>query len=450
MVATDLAAHSLWRRVEDGERGFLLPCAALAAIFLLLSMLPATAREHRVALVIGNGAYKAAPLRNPVGDARAMAEAIRELGFEVIRSENATRTQMLRVLREFRDRLRPDSVGLVYYAGHGIQVKGANYLVPVDSLMQSEMEVEEDAINLQQVLTRLEEAGNALNIVILDACRDNPFERSFRSRAQGLAQVDAPYGTIIGYATAPGRVAGDGSGKNGLYTGELLKALRIPGLSIEDLFKQVRLNVQAQSKRQQVPWEASSLVGSFYFSGPPSTTPTVAAPATPPADVDADTVLWDSVRGSGNASLLQAYLERFPSGRFAVQARAELSAAQVAAAAIPAPPRAPQHPLDGRWYADVACDSPGRASWKSTFMLIVSDGETQFEKGIRYTPGWWWMSGRFNLDGLIEISGSGVGPQGNAFPVSIRARAVNRKADGAANWGADQCRFVAHHDKPPA
>lgn len=160
----------------------------------------------------------------------------------------------------------PYSVGLFYYAGHGVQSKGKNYLIPIEADIQSEVEVEDAAVDLNLLLGYMDDAQNGLNIVILDACRNNPFARGFRSASNGLAQVDAPTGTLIAYATAPGRVASDGPGRNGLYTFRLLKEMRIPGLTATEMFMRVRAAVMKQTDSRQVPWEASSLVGSFYFT----------------------------------------------------------------------------------------------------------------------------------------------------------------------------------------
>jgi caspase domain-containing protein len=230
---------------------------------------PAAPRdERRTALVIGNGAYQNGPLRNPVRDAKGMARVLRGQGFEVTLLENAGQKETRRAINDFGKKLREGSVGLFYYAGHGLQVNGRNYLVPVDAAIEEESEVEIEAVDVGAVLSRMDVARNRLNIVILDACRDNPYARSFRSQVRGLASIDAPSGTMIAYATAPGRVARDGAGANGLYTGELLRAMTVPGLRIEDVFKQVRQSVQQQTRGEQVPWESSSLVGDFVFSMP--------------------------------------------------------------------------------------------------------------------------------------------------------------------------------------
>ena len=224
------------------------------------------AAEKRVALVIGNGAYETAPLKNPVNDARDIAEALRASGFDVVYKENLDQNNMKRAIREFGTKIRNGGVALFYYAGHGIQVKGVNYLVPVDAKVQTEEDVEYETVDAGFVLAQMDSAKTSVNIVILDACRNNPFARSFRSTSNGLAQMDAPSGTLIAYATAPGSIASDGGlARNGLYTQELLKVISKPDLSIEEVFKRVRISVRGLTQGKQTPWEASSLTGDFSF-----------------------------------------------------------------------------------------------------------------------------------------------------------------------------------------
>ena len=170
-----------------------------------------TAQEARVALVIGNGAYRESPLKNPVNDARAMAAVLRDCGFRVDLVLDADRTRMFQAVRDFGQRIQGGGVGLFYFAGHGMAVKGANYLIPVATDIAGEDEVEVQALSVQSVLNKMEGARNRLNLLVLDACRNNPFARSFRSGAAGLAQMDAPAGTFIAYATAPGSTAADGA-----------------------------------------------------------------------------------------------------------------------------------------------------------------------------------------------------------------------------------------------
>jgi uncharacterized caspase-like protein len=220
---------------------------------------------QRFALVIGNGNYKFSPLRNPLTDAMDMTEALARLGFEVISKTDLSQSEMKQAIRAFGERIQRGGIGLFYYAGHAVQVDGRNYLIPVGAEISHEHEVEYEAVDVGFILSQMQDARNQLNIVILDACRNNPFTRKFRSTNNGLASINAPSGTLIAYATAPGSVASDGDGRNGLYTQELLKAMREPALKIEDVFKHVRSGVQGLTSGMQVPWESSSLVGDFYF-----------------------------------------------------------------------------------------------------------------------------------------------------------------------------------------
>ncbi len=241
-------------------------CTIIAGLLIhLLSTFALSATERRVALVIGNGAYKSAPLRNPVNDAIDIADALEKLGFSVIQRINADQRTMEESIRDFGKKLRLGGTGLFYFAGHGIQIKGRNYLIPIGAAIESEADVKYESVDAGRVLAQMEEAENSLNIIIFDACRDNPFARSFRSSERGLAKMDAPTGTILAYATAPGSVASDGPGRNGLYTSSLLKHMMTPGVEIEKVFKKVRIDVVSRSGKNQVPWESSSLIGDFYF-----------------------------------------------------------------------------------------------------------------------------------------------------------------------------------------
>jgi hypothetical protein len=259
----------------------------LLVLSLLLLSADATA-ETRVALVVGNSAYKGpGALTNPVNDARAMSNVLRQTGFDVVAVENGTKQQMERAVAAFSRKLGPDTISLFYFAGHGIQVAGRNYLLPVDVEITSEQTVRLASLDVDAVIEQMTMARSRVNMVILDACRNNPFERRFRSTAGGLASIDAPAGTLIAYATAPGKVAADGDGGNGLYTGELVRQLALPGQPVEAVFKQTRINVLQRSNGQQTPWESSSLTGEFYFSGG---TTSVAALNPPPAPTPAKPV----------------------------------------------------------------------------------------------------------------------------------------------------------------
>lgn len=236
-----------------------------ACLVLLLAAVSMAQAANRVALVIGNGAYSTAPLRNPPNDARDIAQALRDLNFDVIEHVDADEKTMVEAIDAFYGKLKQSVVGLFYYAGHGMQVDGYNYLIPVGARVSSESDVRYEAIEAERVLGKMEDSGNDVNIVFLDACRDNPFARSFRSGSRGLVRMDAPKGTFIAYATEPGSVAVDGTGRNSPFTGSLLKHLRTPGLKIEDVVKRVRVDVTAETGDKQLPWQSSSLMGDFYF-----------------------------------------------------------------------------------------------------------------------------------------------------------------------------------------
>lgn len=226
----------------------------------------ATKKNKRYALIIGNAAYDIGELRNPTNDATAMANELKGLGFEVAVHLDQTQEKMLKVIREFGEKITANKgIGLFFFAGHGLQVGGENYIVPVDAHISNLDDIESEAVNLNRITGEMSYAKNDMNIIILDACRNNPFEGSSSASGKGLASASAPSGTIIAFATAPGSVAADGTGKNGLYTQELLKAISTPGNIIEDVFKEVRRNVYRISQKQQTPWENSSLFDNFYF-----------------------------------------------------------------------------------------------------------------------------------------------------------------------------------------
>jgi len=238
----------------------------LVSTIFLLPNLSLSAQERRTALVIGNGSYRSAPLRNPVNDAEDMAKALRKLGFTVIHKQNATQKEMETSIRKFGERLRKGGVGLFYYAGHGLQVNGINYIIPLDAEIREETDVKYEAVDARRVLDAMYNAGNDLNIVILDACRDNPLARGFRSGSSGLARMDAPKGTIVAYSTSPGKLAFDGKGRNSPYTAALVDYMDDPGLTIEQVFKKCRRRIDKATNGKQIPWESTSLTGDFYFS----------------------------------------------------------------------------------------------------------------------------------------------------------------------------------------
>jgi len=279
----------------------------LVALYGWCSQAYAQPQETRVALVIGNGNYKSAPLKNPVNDARDMAAKLRGLGFTVIERNNLVVKQIGGTLREFRSKLTPGSVALVYYAGHGLQIKGENYFPTVDAEITGEEDVPNQSLAMRQIMDVLGDSKTRLNLVFLDACRDNPYSRSFRSASKGLIKENAPSGTLISFATRPGSVAADGTGRNGLYTGALLEAMENKSQPIEQVLKRVVTNVKAGSKNQQEPWMEGSIEGEFCF-GSCATVVQVG--------VSDDRALWESVKDSRDVNDLNAYLKKFPQGLF--------------------------------------------------------------------------------------------------------------------------------------
>ncbi len=240
-------------------------------LFLVISAFAqAQIYQKRLALVIGNSNYEhGGSLPNPVNDANAIAVALQSVGFEVMKYQNLTQKEMKIAINSFGQKLKGYEVGVFYYAGHGIQSKGMNYMIPVEADLQTEEQVEFDCVAADRVLAYMDVAQIKVNVIIMDACRNNPFERSWHRSANGngLAIMNAPTGTLIAYATAPGRVASDGTGSNGLYTSALLKYLNDPKLTIEQVFKKVRTEVTEKSQGAQVPWETTSLTGDdFYFA----------------------------------------------------------------------------------------------------------------------------------------------------------------------------------------
>ncbi len=228
-------------------------------------------RQKRLALLIGNAGYQFAnPLKNPANDARAMSQMLETEGFTVMLKQNVTARDLKIAIDQFGKKLKDENidVGLFYYAGHGIAVKGLNYLVPVDVDIISEEQVEYDCIQADRVLSYMEVAGTDVNVIILDACRNNPFKRSWSRSVEstGLAFMNAPSGTLIAYATAPGHTADDGPGTNGLYTEALLDEMKNPDHSILQVFQRVRARVSEKSGKNQIPWESTSLTGDFYIS----------------------------------------------------------------------------------------------------------------------------------------------------------------------------------------
>ncbi len=296
----------------------------LAVFILAASVWDVDAAERRVALIVGNGAYTQTPLLNTINDARAMTKTLGRLGFEVTTKLNVSQREMHRAIVNFGRELEKGGIGLFYYAGHAVQIRGKNFMIPIGASISVEDHVEPESVDLNKVFARMGGARNKLNIVVLDACRDNPFGDSFRFYSEGLAQARAPANTFVSYAAAPGEVASDGTGENSFYTGSLVQELVKEGNTIEETFKRVRASVMAQTNKSQVPWTASSITQDFYFNPKPVKKVENKGDEISRA-IDREVVFWQSISESTRIGDFEAYLRQFPEGTFAGLARVRLS-----------------------------------------------------------------------------------------------------------------------------
>lgn len=282
----------------------------------------AASAPKRLALVISNSAYEhLSSLPNPVRDGALISKTLSLLGFEVTTAKDMKRLPLARAIRRFQDKLKragPNSVGLFYYAGHGMEAvvgdTAANYLIPVDAEIKNRADIPVTSLRVDELIRQISSAGNKLNIVIIDACRDDPFKGAFRSifgGRRGLTLMGAPFGVFIASSTASGDVAYDGHGKNSPYTAALAKAMVVPGAKLEDVFKSVRRRVRAATKQRQIPWETTSLEEDFYFI-PPQPKPSVVSQ------------LLDLARSTASAGLLSSITRRFPDQPEAAVARSLL------------------------------------------------------------------------------------------------------------------------------
>jgi len=335
----------------------------LAALVLCAG--PALA-EPRIALIIGNSEYGGTlgELPNPANDARLMAKTLKGIGFEVIEAENADQAQMKRAIQDFGAKLADagaESTGLFFYAGHGLQVGGTNYLIPIKAKIAREGDVDIEAVPVDLVMKQMAFAGSAVNIVILDACRNNPLSRGFRAITQGLADPSIrPEGSFIAYSTAPGDVADDGKGTNSPFTKALAESITKPGATINDVFQDVRGKVRTATNKKQVPWDSSSLTAPFYFVPEAETAKTTTDPQS------LELAFWNEVKDSTSAEDYQAYLDQFPEGVFVPLARRRLEQAdQSASRVLHKSPELPASPSQ----ADAA-------AFESTFWSSVEDDKS--------------------------------------------------------------------------
>ena len=315
-----------------GYRAYLL-----AAVLSLLALSVRAETGERVALVIGNSLYPKAPLSNPARDARDMTGLLRQAGFVVEQRLDTSRTQLSEAVARFGATIRNPKVkfALFYYAGHGLQQDWRNYLVPISADIRSAADVTTKTVDVSELLAYMEQATGRSFLVILDACRDDPFAGSYRPPAKGLSQFDAPVGSLLAYATAPGSVAQDGDGENGLYTSNLLREFAVRGARLEDAFKRVRLNVRLASQGAQVPWESTSLEEDVYLFP----TPRLAlSDAEQDRQLEQEINSWVRVRSSNDLQQLAGFIREYPSGSVSELAQARLNRLLAAQERQKAPP----------------------------------------------------------------------------------------------------------------
>jgi hypothetical protein len=333
------------------------------------------AQAPKLALVLGNSKYKDAPLKNPANDARAIGEALKAAGFEVTARLDAGKADMAAAVQAYVKALAArKAVGVFYYAGHGIQLAWKNYMLPVDAEVDTIADVQKQAVEVHALMEGLTRAGNPMNVVILDACRDNPFGNLKGVDHKGLSQMDAPNLTLLAYATSPGNVASDGDGVNGLYTENLLREMKVPEAKIEDVFKRVRLGVRRKSNGAQVPWESTSLEDDFWFIPPK----TLKAASDDEKDklFEDELAQWEKIKESADPAPLEAYLRRYPSGPFSELAQLQLDRAL----AKQGEKKVQIAPAEGNPYTQGFVPADTNFKVGDTYEYAVLDPETRVER----------------------------------------------------------------------
>jgi hypothetical protein len=298
----------------------------LISALALAGCIATPAWAKNIALLIGNSNYPVGQLANPANDANDLANTLRSIGFETIVRLNVDGDGMRSAIRDFGEKLKNnDGIGMFFFAGHGVQVNGENYLLPVSAPLRSEADVEKHGVQANMVLRYMEDSKNRVNVVVLDACRNNPFIKTRSLKTRGLAPMDAPSGSLVAFSTAPGTEASDGSGRNGLYTKHLMANMKMPGLTVEQVFKRTREGVETESEREmgqrQSPREESSLKGGdMYFVAP------VAKKEGGASAEEVELAYWNSIADSRNPADFESYLSQYPNGKFADLAKNRLAA----------------------------------------------------------------------------------------------------------------------------
>lgn len=365
----------------------------------------AEASQQRLALIVGNGAYEnIGALRNPTADARLISETLNELGFETTMALDSDQADMKRQIAEFGRRLRAadkDAVGFFYYAGHGVQAGGRNYLLPVEARPTDVADLDLMGVEANWVLRQMESAGNRTNIIVLDACRNNPFVASNRSLGRGLAQIDAPTGSFISYATAPGKVALDGESINSPFTTALARAMKSPGLPVEQIFKRVRVDVIKATQGGQIPWDSSSLVDDFIMHPEPAETSALAASSEQAQPIDeAELALWQRVSTTEDPDRIAMFLQIYPDSALAEQARVMLmkslmgdsesapaatSEDSTTTAAAPVDSQPAGNTASGTAVADAQTSAPGSTSGSESLTLAMTETNSVDSSATRNT-----------------------------------------------------------------
>jgi hypothetical protein len=424
---------------------------ALALALVCVTMAPtAGARGQRIALVIGNGNYQQPDLpklSNPTNDAEDVAKALRGFGFEVIERKNQTLEGMNQAIAEFGSRIGGSEVALFYYAGHGIQVRNQNYLIPVNARIESEASVPYQGINLNQVLDEMDNGKSAVNIVMLDACRNNPITGKFRSgQSRGLASPGSvPKGTVIVYATDPGNVAADGTGRNGLFTAGLLTAFKGKDLSLDGVLTTASAEVEKASGQTQTPYVngPKTLQKSFHFQV-----------TVEPGRGEIERTFWTSIEHSNDPADFEAYLQKYPAGSYKPLAenrlnrlKADPQARSAPASAMPSAVSSPASSttFDGRWAVTLVCEDVGEGGrtakgYTYNFISDVMEGRLTAQKGQPGAPGSLTWVGVIKADGSAEINAHGltanpeyaVGHVRPSSPYSYRMRGTFTPMSGKA------------------
>jgi uncharacterized caspase-like protein len=332
------------------RRRFMQALAAAPAVAALGTHAQSPGNPARIALAIGNNAYPLSPLVNPVNDAKAMSGLLGAAGFTSYTHFDCNREKLVEAVSRFSAAAQAPEVKHVffYYAGHAVQLAWRNYLVPVDAKVESAGQVAASCFDLATILRELGRAKDKVFIIVLDACRNDPFGSDFRPQQKGLSQFDAPAGSLLAYATAPGSVAADGEKGNGLYTSHLVRELSVKGMKLEDAFKRTRLNVRLASNGAQVPWETTSLETDFFVF---EEARRKLSEDELEAESEADIAMWKVARQSRKAQDCIEYIRQFPNGRFAEMAQMRLARLQATGATPAADSGPPRISTEAQWAA---------------------------------------------------------------------------------------------------